>query len=88
MNKEELTDKKIIQLQAEAIKHLVEGNKEIRAKAKDSIQWAKENNYKPNKTLIDILEKANNLHDYITVKASKLDDLKKGRISENQETLS
>jgi hypothetical protein len=84
---DELTEKKIMALQYEVNKHMAGTLTEIKRRAKDVVEYAKANNYTPNKALIDILERSTKELDYLDVKGARLDDLQQRRIPKTQDKL-
>ena len=80
-------DKKIMDLQYQVNRHQTETLQRIKVMTEDYIQRSKEKGWSPNQTMLDINKMVRAELDYLDVKGSRLDCLRKRTIPPEQDRL-
>lgn len=80
-------DKKIMDLQYQVNRHQTETLQRIKGMTDDYIQRSKDKGWSPNQTMLDINKMVRAELDYLDVKGSKLDALRKRSIPPEQDRL-
>lgn len=83
----ELTDKLLVKAQYRVNRHLRDALARVKLEADRSIEWAKDKGFTPNKALIRISEDAGRELTWLDIQGAKIDNLKKGFLPPDQETL-